>query len=89
MLELIKKALALHYALSRYHLFKQTTVCGYVWKTNKIIHAALKILNNQNEMIKLARVKVSYVNCGKISDDKNNFVTANIVSIVTSTLLIQ
>ena len=32
----------------------------------------------QNEMIKIAKEKVR----GRISDDKNNFVTANIVSIV-------
>ena len=36
---------------------------------------SLGVLNNQNKMIMLAKVKVNYVNCGRISDDKNNFVT--------------
>ena len=33
-------------------------------------------------MIKLAKIKINSVNCERISDDKNNVVTANIVSIV-------
>ena len=41
----------------------------------------MEILNNQNEMIKLAKIKVNSVNRGRISDDKNNFVQSNIVSI--------
>ena len=77
-----KQALALQCALSHYRLFKQGSACGYFWKGNNIIHAALEILNNQNEMIKLAKVKS--VNRGRISDDKNNFVASNIVSIVSS-----
>ena len=36
------------------------------------------MLKNQNEMIKMAKQKTT----GRISDDKNNFVTANILSIV-------
>ena len=35
---------------------------------------SLGVLNNQNKMIKLAKVKVNFVNCGRIRDDKNNFV---------------
>ena len=83
MLELIKKqVLDLYCALSRHRLFKQATTCGYFWKDNKKMHAALEILNNQNEKIKLAKVKLKYVNRGRISDDQNNFVTSNTVSIV-------
>ena len=73
-----KQSLALHCALSHNRLFKQATDCGYFWKDNKRIHSALEILKNQNEMIKIAKQKIR----GRISDDKNNFVTANIVSIV-------
>ena len=51
-------------------------------KIKKIIHVSLEILKNQNEMIKL--VKIKSVNRGRISDDKNNFVASNIVSIVSS-----
>ena len=51
-------------------------------KIKKIIHVSLEILKNQNEMIKL--VKVKSVNRGRISDDKNNFVASNIVSIISS-----
>ena len=70
MLELIKKqVLSLYCALSRHRLFKQATACGYFWKDNKKMHAALEILNNQNEKIKLAKVKLKYVNRGRISDD--------------------
>ena len=47
-------------------------------KITKKINSALEILKNQNEMIKIAKQKIR----GRISDDKNNFVTANIVSIV-------
>ena len=47
----------------------------------KRTHTALKILNNQNEMIKLAKVKK--INRGRLCDDKNNFVSSNIVSIVS------
>ena len=36
-------------------------------------------------MIKLAKVKIKCANRGRISDDKNNFVTANIVSIDSGT----
>ena len=36
-------------------------------------------------MINLTKVKVNCVNRGRISDDKNNFITANIVSIVAGT----
>ena len=36
-------------------------------------------------MIKLAKVKVNCVNRGRINDNKNNFGTANIVSIVAGT----
>ena len=50
-----------------------------------MIHVAPDILNNQNETIKLAKVKVNCVNRERISDDKNNFVTANILSIVAGT----
>ena len=36
-------------------------------------------------MTKLAKVKIKCANRGRISDDKNNFVTANIVSIDSNT----
>ena len=39
-------------------------------------------MNNQNEIIKLTKVKVYCVNRRRISDDKNNFVTEYIASIV-------
>ena len=38
----------------------------------------MEILKNQNERIKIAKQEIR----GRISDDKNNFVTKNIVSIV-------
>ena len=44
------------------------------------MHTALKILKNQNEMIKISKQKIR----GRISDDKKNFVTSNIVSIVAA-----
>ena len=75
-----KQAFALQYALSHDHLFQQKSACGYFWKDNKIIHVALGILYNQNEMINHSKVKS--VNCGKLSDDKNKFLASNIVSIV-------
>jgi len=75
-----KQSLALHCALSHNRLFKQATDCGYFWKDNKRIHSALEILKNQTDMIKMAMIKQKTT--GRISDDKNNFVTANIVSIV-------
>ena len=71
-----KQSLALHCTLSHNRLFKQATDCGYFWKDNKRIHSALEMLKNQNEMIKITREKVR----GRISDDKNNFVTTNIVA---------
>ena len=77
-----KQALALQCALSYHRLFKQTSTCGYIWKDNKRIHTALETLNNQNETIQLAKIKVNSVNRGRICDDKNTFVKANIVSIV-------
>ena len=77
-----KEALALQYASTYHRLFKQASTCGYCCKDKKIIHAALNIINNQNEMIKLAKVK--NVNSGRISDNKNNFVSLKIVSIVAS-----
>ena len=80
-----KQALALQCALFHHRLFKQASTCGYVWKYNKRLHAVLEILNNKNEMIKLAKVKVNCVNRGRINDNKNNFGTANIVSIVAGT----
>ena len=52
-----KISLALHCALSHNRLFKQATDCGYFWKDNKRIHSALKILKNQNDMIKMAKQK--------------------------------
>ena len=82
-----KQALALQCALSHHRLFKQASACGYFWKDNKRIHATLEILNNQNEMLNLVKVKVYSINRGRISDDKNKFVTSNIVSIVTATLV--
>ena len=75
-----KQSLALHCALSHNRLFKQATDCGYFWKDNKRIHSALEILKNQTDMIKTALQKTK--KRGRTSDDKNNFVTANIVSIV-------
>ena len=68
--------------MSHHRVFKQASDYDYFWKDNKRIHAILKILNNQSEMIKLAKVKVNFINRRRIIDDKNNFVTANIVSIV-------
>ena len=44
-------------------------------------------MNNQNKMIILAKVKVYSINRGRISDDKNKFVTSNIIGIVTATLV--
>ena len=81
----IKESLTLYCALSRHRLFKQESTYDYFWKDNKTIHAFLKVLNNQNEMIKLVKVKVNSVNRGRIIYDKNNFVTANIISIVSDT----
>ena len=73
-----KQSLALHCALSHNSLFNQATDCGYFWKDNKRIYSVLEILKNQNEMIKSAKQKIR----GRISDDKNNFVTSSIVRIV-------
>ena len=39
-------------------------------------------MNNQNDIIKLAKVKVNSVNRWRRSDDKRNFVTANVVNTV-------
>ena len=74
-LVLTKKTLALQCTLSHHRLYKQESTCGYFWKDNKRIHAALEILNYQNKMIKLE--KVENVNRGRLSDDKNNFVSSN------------
>ena len=76
-----KQVLALHCTLSKHCVFKQASDYDYFWKDSKRIHAVLKILNNQSEMIKLAKVKVNCVNRRRLSDDKNNFITANVVSI--------
>ena len=72
--------------MSRNRLFKQASPCGYFWKDNKIIHAALEILKKQNEIIKFLEIKVNSVKGGRIRDDKNKFVTVTIVSIIADTL---
>ena len=72
---LTKKTLALQCTLSHHRLYKQESTFGYFWKDNKRIHAALEILNYQNKMIKLE--KVENVNRGRLSDDKDNFVSSN------------
>ena len=77
-----KQSLALHCALSHNRLFRQATDCDYFWKDNKRIHSALEILKNQTDMMKIAMTKQKTT--GRISDDKNNFVASNIVSIVSS-----
>ena len=82
MLALTKTSFSFTLRLPCHSLFKQASTCGYFWKDNKIIHAALETLNNRNEIIKLVKVKVYSVNRGRISDDKNNVVASNIVSIV-------
>ena len=68
--------------MSYNRLFKQASTCGYFCKDNKRIYAALEILNNQNEKINFVKVKVNSGKREKTSDDNNNVVTANIVSIV-------
>lgn len=78
-----KQYIALNHALATPRLFKQAFDCAYCWKDNKIIHTTLEILNNQNEMINLA--KVNSVKRGRITDNKNIFQTANVVIIVAST----
>ena len=74
-LVLTKKTLALQCTLSHHRLYKQESTCGYFWKDNKRIHAPLEILNYQNKMINLE--KVENVNRGRLSDDKDNFVSSN------------
>ena len=65
-------------------LIKQASVCGYFWKDEKIIHATLESLNNQNLMLKIA--SESSTKRERITDDKNSFVVTKFVSIVgTST----
>ena len=81
-LVLTKIVLALQCGLSHHRSFKQASACSYFWKDNKIIHATLEILNNKNEILKLAKVKVNSVNRGRINNNNNNFVTTSIVSIV-------
>ena len=83
MLTLTKKYLALHSTRTNPRLFNQASDCGYYLKDNKRIHAALEILNNQNEMIKLEKLNI--VKRGRITDDRNNLLTVNIVNIVADT----
>ena len=68
-----KQSLALYCALINPRLFKQTSDFGYYWKANKRIHTTMKILNNQNEMLKFA--KVDSVKRERITDDTNNLST--------------
>ena len=46
-----KQFLALLCVLTDPRLIKQAFDCGYFWKGDKRIHAALELLNNQNIML--------------------------------------
>ena len=73
------KKFDLHCALTNPRLIIESFNCGNFRKDDKRIHAALKSLNNQNMILKVA--SKSSTKRGRITDNKNSYVMAKFISI--------
>ena len=71
--------LVLYCVLTNPRLIKQASDCGYFWKDDKTIHAALKQLNSQNMMLKIASESSSKHE--RKTNDKKSCVMTNFVSV--------